>query len=95
MDLKSKEWGKRHHVHTIIVTTQVARLIQVQGYFLVDELEEIKWDDSALDNLVLPDDDKQLAWEFVESKAHGHIECDDFIPEKGGHALSPSLLNLY
>jgi hypothetical protein len=35
------------------------------------------------DNLVLPGGEKELAWEFVESKASARVEFDDFVPEKG------------
>jgi hypothetical protein len=53
------------------------------GRFLVDDLHEIAWNDKAFENLVLPDGDKELAWEFVESKAKSESTFDDFVPEKG------------
>jgi hypothetical protein len=36
---------------------------------------------------VLPDGDKELAWEFVESKAKSASTFDDFVPDKGKPAL--------
>ncbi|KAI1345330.1 P-loop containing nucleoside triphosphate hydrolase protein [Xylaria sp. FL0043] len=51
---------------------------------LVDELQEVSWNDDAFDKLVLPGDEKDLAWEFVEAKALSQsAEFDDFIPDKG------------
>ncbi|KUJ21199.1 P-loop containing nucleoside triphosphate hydrolase protein [Mollisia scopiformis] len=51
--------------------------------FLVDELEEIVWNEKAFDNLVLPEGEKELVWDFVESKNMSNYAYDDFIPEKG------------
>ena len=53
------------------------------GRFHVDDLRDIAWNDKAFENLVLPDGDKELAWEFVESKAKSESTLDDFVPEKG------------
>jgi hypothetical protein len=54
-----------------------------KGQFLVDELEEIVWNDKAFDNLVLPEGEKELVWDFVESKNMTNYANYDFIPEKG------------
>ncbi|KAG8159225.1 hypothetical protein KVR01_010886 [Diaporthe batatas] len=51
--------------------------------FNVDELDEIVWNDSAFDHLVLPGNEKELAWAFVENKALSKNQFDDFIPDKG------------
>ncbi|CZR65814.1 related to TOB3 (member of AAA-ATPase family) [Phialocephala subalpina] len=51
--------------------------------FLVNELEAIVWNDKAFDNLVLPEGEKELVWDFVESKNITNYAYDDFIPEKG------------
>ncbi|KAK3904186.1 P-loop containing nucleoside triphosphate hydrolase protein [Staphylotrichum tortipilum] len=53
------------------------------GRFLIDNLSDIEWSDKAFDNLVLPGGEKELAWEFVESKAKSEEVIDDFVPEKG------------
>lgn len=53
------------------------------GRFLIDNLNEIVWNDKAFENLVLPGGEKELAWEFVESKAKSDESIDDFVPEKG------------
>ncbi|KAL2123552.1 hypothetical protein VTJ04DRAFT_4007 [Mycothermus thermophilus] len=53
------------------------------GYFDIDKLQDIVWNDAMFDNLVLPGGEKELAWEFVESKASARVEFDDFVPEKG------------
>ncbi|KAH8895784.1 P-loop containing nucleoside triphosphate hydrolase protein [Thozetella sp. PMI_491] len=54
------------------------------GLFHVDHLTEIAWNDQAFDRLVLPGDQKELAWRFVESKGLGkNNEFDDFIEDKG------------
>jgi len=53
------------------------------GRFFIDNLDDIVWNDKAFDNLVLPGGEKELAWEFVESKARSEETIDDFVPEKG------------
>ncbi|KAI0555989.1 P-loop containing nucleoside triphosphate hydrolase protein [Xylaria curta] len=50
----------------------------------VDELRPITWNDEAFDKLILPGDEKHLAWEFVEAKSLvQREEFDDFITDKG------------
>ncbi|KAI0193662.1 P-loop containing nucleoside triphosphate hydrolase protein [Xylaria flabelliformis] len=50
----------------------------------VDELRPITWNDEAFDKLILPGDEKHLAWEFVEAKSLVQSEeFDDFITDKG------------
>ncbi|KAL2270610.1 hypothetical protein VTJ83DRAFT_2794 [Remersonia thermophila] len=53
------------------------------GLFLVDKLEEIKWNNQMFENLVLPGGEKELAWEFVEGKIKSNTDFDDFVPDKG------------
>jgi hypothetical protein len=52
---------------------------------LVDKLSDVVWNEKAFDNLVLPSGEKELAWEFVESKAMSKSKkgFDDFVREKG------------
>lgn len=49
----------------------------------IDGLSEIEWNYEAFDNLVVPDHEKQLAWDFVESKTKSNEAFDDFIQDKG------------
>ncbi|KAI1110388.1 P-loop containing nucleoside triphosphate hydrolase protein [Nemania sp. NC0429] len=50
----------------------------------VDELSPMTWKDEAFEKLVLPGDEKYLAWEFVEAKSLAEDEeFDDFIADKG------------
>lgn len=58
------------------------------GRFVIDNLDAIVWNDKAFDNLVLPGGEKELAWEFVESKARSEETIDDFVPEKGKYACA-------
>lgn len=51
--------------------------------FNVDELDDIVWNEAAFDHLVLPGNEKQLAWAFVENKALSNNQFDDFVPDKG------------
>jgi len=51
--------------------------------FNVDELDDIVWNDAAFDHLVLPGNEKELAWAFVENKALSNNQFDDFVPDKG------------
>lgn len=51
--------------------------------FNVDELDDIVWNDAAFDHLVLPGNEKELAWAFVENKALSKNQFDDFVPDKG------------
>ncbi|KAK4235599.1 P-loop containing nucleoside triphosphate hydrolase protein [Achaetomium macrosporum] len=53
------------------------------GRFLIDKLGEIVWNDKAYDNLVLPGGEKELAWDFVQSKSRSNAVIDDFVPDKG------------
>ncbi|KAJ0118261.1 hypothetical protein J7T55_009044 [Diaporthe amygdali] len=53
------------------------------GLMNIDGLSDIEWNYDAFDNLVVPADEKQLAWDFVESKTTSNEAFDDFIPEKG------------
>ncbi|KAK7711282.1 hypothetical protein SLS64_005304 [Diaporthe eres] len=53
------------------------------GLVDIDGLSEVEWKYDAFDNLVVPDDEKQLAWDFVESKTTSNEAFDDFIPDKG------------
>ncbi|KAK0711900.1 P-loop containing nucleoside triphosphate hydrolase protein [Lasiosphaeris hirsuta] len=53
------------------------------GRFFIDNLKDIVWNDKAFDNLVLPGGEKELAWDFVESKAYSKETYDDFVTEKG------------
>ncbi|KAK5634234.1 hypothetical protein RRF57_009948 [Xylaria bambusicola] len=50
----------------------------------IDQLQPVAWNVEAFNKLVLPGDEKQLAWEFVEARslAEGG-QFDDFIPDKG------------
>ncbi|RGP78409.1 hypothetical protein FLONG3_3545 [Fusarium longipes] len=50
--------------------------------FCVNDLDQVIWNDAAFDNLVLPGPEKQLAWDFVESRAMAN-SFDDFIQDKG------------
>jgi hypothetical protein len=51
--------------------------------FLVDNLSEVVWNDQSFDNLVLPGNEKELAWQFVESKGIARNNFKDFIEDKG------------
>jgi SpoVK/Ycf46/Vps4 family AAA+-type ATPase len=51
--------------------------------FLVDKLSDIVWNDEAFEYLILPGDEKELAWSIVESKALGGGTFDDFVQDKG------------
>ncbi|KAK3302765.1 P-loop containing nucleoside triphosphate hydrolase protein [Chaetomium strumarium] len=53
------------------------------GRFLIDKLGEVVWNDKAYDNLVLPGGEKELAWDFVQSKSRSNEVIDDFVPDKG------------
>ncbi|PTB76399.1 P-loop containing nucleoside triphosphate hydrolase protein [Trichoderma longibrachiatum ATCC 18648] len=51
--------------------------------FLVEEMKDITWNDDAFSNLVLPGDEKELAWSFIENKNFANSEFDDFVTDKG------------
>lgn len=53
------------------------------GHLHVTDLVDIVWNYDAFSNLVLPSDEKELAWSFVESKTVSDEAFDDFIPDKG------------
>lgn len=86
LDMKTKEWGPYSSLNPISLNnTKVSLLL---GRFHIDMLKEIVWNDKAYENLVLPGGEKELAWEFVESKARSNDEYDDFVPEKGTYEHS-------
>jgi hypothetical protein len=63
------------------------------GMFFIDELHDIVWNEKAFENLVLPEEDKALTWDFVEAKTLSNTAYDDFIADKGMHpVLSIALL---
>lgn len=49
----------------------------------VSELQGMTWNDEAFEKLVLPGDEKELAWTFVENKSQCTSEFDDFVADKG------------
>ncbi|KAJ4421393.1 hypothetical protein N0V82_003774 [Gnomoniopsis sp. IMI 355080] len=51
--------------------------------FNISDLSEIVWNDDAFDRLVLPGNEKDLAWQFVENKRLASNDFDDFIADKG------------
>lgn len=51
--------------------------------FNIDELSDIVWNDDAFKHLVLPGNEKELAWAFVENKTLSNNSFDDFVPDKG------------
>ena len=58
-------------------------MLTSEAQFLVDDLTEIEWNDAAFDHLVLPGNEKELAWAFVENKALSTNHFDDFVQDKG------------
>ncbi|UKZ54076.1 hypothetical protein TrVGV298_007881 [Trichoderma virens] len=53
------------------------------GLFLVEEMKEIVWNDDTFSNLVLPGDEKELAWSFIDNKNFANSDFDDFVTDKG------------
>ncbi|QYT02129.1 AAA+-type ATPase [Trichoderma simmonsii] len=56
------------------------------GLFLVEKMKDIVWNDDAFSNLVLPGDEKELAWSFIDNKNFANSDFDDFddfITDKG------------
>ncbi|KAH6695039.1 P-loop containing nucleoside triphosphate hydrolase protein [Plectosphaerella plurivora] len=51
--------------------------------FCIDDLSPVAWNDAAFDHLVLPGNEKQLSWDFVENKALANNNFDDFVQDKG------------
>jgi SpoVK/Ycf46/Vps4 family AAA+-type ATPase len=46
-------------------------------------MKDIIWNDDAFSNLVLPGDEKELAWSFIENKNLANSDFDDFVTDKG------------
>ncbi len=57
--------------------------------FSINSVDEIKWNDSAFESLVLPNDQKELILALTESQVANKDSFDDVIQGKG---MSPSLL---
>ncbi|KAB2575726.1 putative 26S protease regulatory subunit-like protein [Lasiodiplodia theobromae] len=51
--------------------------------FFVDCIQEVKWNETAFDSLVLPSDHKRLMLSFVESQLRNKKHFDDVIEGKG------------
>lgn len=51
--------------------------------FFVEQVDEIEWNNSAFEKLVLPDDQKELILAFSESQLEGGATFDDVISGKG------------
>ena len=56
--------------------------------FSINSVAEIKWNDSAFESLVLPNDQKELVLALTESQVANKDSFDDVIQGKG---MSPSL----
>lgn len=56
----------------------------------MDDLAPVVWNDAAFSHLELPGTEKQLAWDFVESKTLAN-SFDDFIQDKGKKPQSADL----
>lgn len=69
--------------------------------FCIDDLSPIAWNDAAFDHLVLPGNEKQLSWDFVENKALANNNFDDFVQDKGeapsrrSNSMRPRRLTIY
>lgn len=51
--------------------------------FFVDSVTEIQWNNRAFENLVLPEDQKELILSFAESQIMYKAKFDDFVSGKG------------
>ncbi|KAF7555355.1 hypothetical protein G7Z17_g2224 [Cylindrodendrum hubeiense] len=51
--------------------------------FCVDDMAPVVWNDEAFKHLILPGNEKELAWAFVENKALAANNFDDFVQDKG------------
>ncbi|KAI1822693.1 P-loop containing nucleoside triphosphate hydrolase protein [Xylaria intraflava] len=49
----------------------------------VDEIEDVQWDDSPYDNLVLPDGERELVFAFADRPRFSKQGFDDFVAHKG------------
>jgi len=58
------------------------------GEFNVDDVEEVKWDYSPYDNLVLPEGEKDLVLAFADRPQQKKQGFDDFVSDKGGFLKS-------
>ncbi|TFB00251.1 hypothetical protein CCMA1212_007748 [Trichoderma ghanense] len=54
-----------------------------RALFFVEGLKDIIWIDDAFSNLVLPGDENELAWSFIENKNFANSDFDDFVTDKG------------
>lgn len=62
----------------------MALLTEYQGQFYVSEVQEIEWQDDAIEKLVLGEDEKSLLLALVaNAKSSEQRSFDDFITSKG------------
>lgn len=92
-DLESKQWGK---INPPPLSSSIVPGADHQGTgeFIIDDLTEVEWNYSAFEHLVLPEDDKQLAWDFVQCKASSTGEFDDYIKDKVSASESLSVVTV-
>jgi hypothetical protein len=62
------------------------------GFFNIDRLEDVVWNDDAFQQLVLNSDQKRLIWALAKQKSIDDAEFDDFISGKGS-AFDPDLFS--
>ena len=62
-------------------------LTRSTAQFCIDNLAPIVWNDAAFTHLVLPGNEKELAWAFVENKALSNNSFDDFVHDKGEYSV--------
>ena len=58
-------------------------LTVMQGEFNIDDIQDTVWNDSPWDNLVLPDNEKNIIMAFADRPRLSGLGFDDFVEQKG------------
>ncbi|MBE3048140.1 hypothetical protein IMZ48_37670, partial [Candidatus Bathyarchaeota archaeon] len=93
LDLKTNEWGMSLSCfHS--KAKRKKRLTLGLAAFRVSDLSPVSFNDDAFDNLVIPNDTKQLAWTAVRSQILQRSLSNDFILGKGAYLRATRTSNL-
>ncbi|KAH0557005.1 hypothetical protein GP486_005209 [Trichoglossum hirsutum] len=98
------EKERHEELHPLTDIECITAVSRVKGFdlkskewceFNVDDIQEPEWNDSAYDNLVLPQREKDLIIAFADRTRRNKRAFDDFIKHKGQAALAFNHPNLH
>ncbi|KAF2176932.1 P-loop containing nucleoside triphosphate hydrolase protein [Zopfia rhizophila CBS 207.26] len=89
---QEKNSGRKEDIVPLTDVECILAVPRVKGFdlvgkewceFNVEDVEDVKWNYSPYDNLVLPEGEKELVLAFADRSQHGKQDFDDFVSDKG------------